>query len=274
MTEDADPAFEALARRISGQAGLDVGAYKERCLRRRIAVRMRACGSHTYSEYLAELDRRPEELGRLVDTITINVTKFYRNPETWSWIERNVLPTLVRERQGRLRAWSAGCASGEEPYTIAMVLARACDQAGNPAWLERSRIDATDIDRESLERARAATYQGRVFSETPPELVKAYTRLVGPETHEVDRRLRAIVEVHRLDLLREPPPASSYDLIFCRNVVIYFDRQNQERLMQGFFNALGPQGHLVLGKVETILGPTRDQLILVEPRERVYRKPA
>ena len=88
MTAEQDAAFTALAQRIAGRAGLDVGAYKDRCLRRRIAVRMRACGVHTYSDYLGELDRRPDEIDRLLDTLTINVTKFYRNPETWSWLEQ------------------------------------------------------------------------------------------------------------------------------------------------------------------------------------------
>jgi chemotaxis methyl-accepting protein methylase len=274
VTVEPDPAFDALARRIAGRAGLDVAAYKDRCLRRRIAVRMRACGAHSYEDYLAELDRRPDELDRLLDALTINVTKFYRNPETWSWLERHVLPALVTEREGRIRAWSAGCASGEEPYTLAMVLAVACETARHPEWLARVRIDATDIDRESLDRARAGRYQDRVFSETPPELVNRFCRRLGPDELEVEPRIRSIVEVRRLDLLREPPITAPYDLILCRNVVIYFDRRTQERLMAMFLEALAPAGHLVLGKVETIFGSTREQLTLIEPRERVYRKPA
>jgi chemotaxis methyl-accepting protein methylase len=273
VTAEQDAAFTALAQRIAGRAGLDVGAYKDRCLRRRIAVRMRACGVHTYADYLGELDKRPDELDRLLDTITINVTKFYRNPETWSWLERNLLTALVSARRGRVRVWSAGCASGEEPYTIAMVLAQACAAAGREDWIDDVRIDATDIDRESLDRARAARYNERVFSETPPLLVQRYCRQLGPEEFEVDSRLRSVVAIRRLDLLREPPIVPQYDLIFCRNVVIYFDRRTQERLMGIFFDALIPGGHLVLGKVETIFGPIRDRLVLVEPRERVYRKP-
>ena len=273
MTAEQDAAFTVLAQRIAGRAGLDVGAYKDRCLRRRIAVRMRACGVHTYADYLGELDKRPDELDRLLDTLTINVTKFYRNPETWSWLERNLLTALVSARKGRVRVWSAGCASGEEPYTIAMVLAQACAAAGREDWIDDVRIDATDIDRESLDRARAARYNERVFSETPPLLVQRYCRRLGPEEFEVDSRLRAVVSIRRLDLLREPPIVPQYDLIFCRNVVIYFDRRTQERLMGIFFDALIPGGHLVLGKVETIFGPIRDRLALVEPRERVYRKP-
>jgi chemotaxis methyl-accepting protein methylase len=273
VTAEQDAAFTVLAQRIAGRAGLDVGAYKDRCLRRRIAVRMRACGVHTYADYLGELDKRPDELDRLLDTLTINVTKFYRNPETWSWLERNLLTALVSARKGRVRVWSAGCASGEEPYTIAMVLAQACAAAGREDWIDDVRIDATDIDRESLDRARAARYNERVFSETPPLLVQRYCRRLGPEEFEVDSRLRAVVSIRRLDLLREPPIVPQYDLIFCRNVVIYFDRRTQERLMGIFFDALIPGGHLVLGKVETIFGPIRDRLALVEPRERVYRKP-
>jgi chemotaxis methyl-accepting protein methylase len=271
---DADPGFLALARRIASTTGLDLGAYKDRCLRRRIAVRMRACGVLTYGEYVAVLDHKPEELERLLDALTINVTKVYRNPETWSYLEREVLPSLVEAREGRVRIWSAGCASGEESYTLAMVLAEALDRVGHREWRERVNIDATDIDKLSLERARLAEYPERVFSETPPALVKRYWERVGPDLFRLDPSLRDMVSIRRHDLLGEAPPVPHYDMILCRNVIIYFDRANQERLMLMFLEALAPGGFLVLGKVETIFGAARERLELIEPRERIYRRPA
>jgi chemotaxis protein methyltransferase CheR len=270
----ADPAFAALARRIATTTGLDLGAYKDRCLRRRIAVRMRACGVLTYGEYLVVLDHKPEELERLLDALTINVTKVYRNPETWSYLEREVLPGLVTAREGRVRIWSAGCASGEESYTLAMVLAEALDHVGHPEWRDRVNIDATDIDKLSLERARLAEYQERVFSETPPAMVKRYWKRAEPDLFRLDPALREMVSIRRHDLLGEAPPAPPYDMILCRNVIIYFDRTNQERLMLMFQAALAPGGYLVLGKVETIFGTARERLELIEPRERIYRRPA
>jgi chemotaxis protein methyltransferase CheR len=274
VTAREDQGFSALASRIAGEAGLDVGAYKDRCLRRRIAVRMRACGVHTYTEYLTVLDHTPQEFERLLDALTINVTKFFRNRETWDTLAGGVLPELIRAREGRIRAWSAGCSSGEEPYTIVMLMALVLERLGRIGWLDRIRVDATDFDKASLETARAAHYPLKAFSEAPAEVPRRFCQPIDAETVLVRPEFRALVEFRRHDLLRDPPVASGYDLIFCRNVVIYFDRATQEKLMSRFTDALVPKGILVLGKVETIFGPARDRLDLVDPRERIYRRVA
>src|SRR3989440_594028 len=178
------------------------------------------------------------------------------------------LDTLWVARRGEVRVWSAGCASGEEPYTVAVALAEAARRAGQEPLLARARVDATDIDRASLERTRAAQYPEAAFSETPPELVARYftgaPRQPAPE-------LRRIVHVAKHDLTSQPAPAPPYDLVACRNVVIYFDRAMQERLFTLFADALAPGGVLLLGKVETLFGPARERLVLEEPRERIYR---
>ena len=274
MSDRDEAGLQALAERIAGQSGLDVGAYKERCIRRRIAARMRACGVHTYGEYLGVLDQRPDELQRLLDALTINVTKFFRNPETWEWLGQHVLPELLEAHEGRLRAWSAGCASGEEAYTIVMLVARVLARRGHGAWLDRVRVDATDIDRDCMERARAGRYESRAFSEADPAIATRYCQPLAGGDLEVLPELRALVSVRRLDLTSDPAPTERYDLICCRNVIIYFDRATQERLMQLFAESLGPGGVLVLGKVETILGQARSRFELLEPRERIYRKAA
>jgi chemotaxis methyl-accepting protein methylase len=274
VTDGDEAGLQALAERIAGQSGLDVGAYKDRCIRRRIAARMRACGAHSYQEYLDVLDRRPEELEKLLDALTINVTKFFRNPETWEWLGLHVLPGLLEAREGRLRAWSAGCASGEEAYTIVMLTARVLTRLGRGGWLDRVRVDATDIDRDCLERARAARYEARAFSEADLEIPRRFCRPLPSGELEVVPELRSLVTVSRLDLTGDAPPTDHYDLICCRNVIIYFDQSTQERLMHLFADALGPGGVLVLGKVETILGRARSRFDLLEPRERIYRKAA
>lgn len=273
MTAVDDPGFAALARLISDGVGIGLDSYKDRCLRRRIAVRMRACGVHTYDDYAAHLAGSPEEYERLRDALTINVTRFYRNPETWDYLRKAVLPDLLRSRRGQLRVWSAGCASGEEPYTIAMVLADAAAALGRPEWLAGVRIDATDVDRASLERTRAARYRPETLTDLPHELLERWCRRDGTEW-VISEPLRRAVTVHAIDLGRDPPPAAHYDLVFCRNVVIYFGRAIQERLFERFADALAPGGYLVLGKVETLAGTARDRLRLVEPRERVYQRPA
>lgn len=269
---DEDPAFAALARQITSDADFAVAAYKDKCIRRRIAVRMRACGVHTYDDYRALLAGSPAECDRLRDALTINVTRFYRNPETWNLVRRAVLPALL-DRPGELRAWSAGCASGEEAYTLAILWADHLDRSGRGAELSHVGIDATDIDRSSLERARAAAYGSAGLAELPGDLVARYFESGGAEWRVVDR-VRRRVQVRQLDLSRDPPPRTGYDLILCRNVVIYFDRRTQERVFGTFADALAPGGFLVLGKVETLVGPARDRLTLVDPRERVYRRPA
>ena len=270
--EEAD--FSTLTRVISERAGLVLDAYKDKCLKRRIAVRMRACGAHTYADYRRVLDNSPAECERLGDALTINVTRFYRNPETWNRFAAHLLPELLERREGRLRIWSAGCASGEEPYTIAMLVAEACAVRGMPEWIGRARIDATDIDRVSLERAAAARYRAECFADTPAALVDRYTLAIAGGEREVVSSLRDCVHIQRLDFSGGRPPEPEYDLICCRNVVIYFERTMQERLFLTFADLLAPDGILILGKVETLFGPARDRLVLVDARERIYRRPA
>jgi chemotaxis protein methyltransferase CheR len=264
--------FAELARTISEGSGFTLQAYKDKCIRRRIAVRMRACGVHTYADYQALLEATPTEYERLRDALTINVTRFYRNAETWNLLRNELLAPLCDPRLGEFRAWSAGCSSGEEAYTLAVLVADRFDRDGRSEQLNRVAIDATDVDRVSLERARTARYQAEGLSEMPPELLAAYLQPDGRE-YRVTERVRRRVFVRRLDLSREPPPRTHYQLILCRNVVIYFDRPMQERLFQVFAGALAPGGLLILGKVETLFGPARESLALVDPRERVYRRP-
>jgi chemotaxis methyl-accepting protein methylase len=272
VTPPDDPGFAALARKISG-AGFAVEAYKDKCVRRRIAVRMRACGVHTYADYQALLDRSPTEYERLRDALTINVTRFYRNAETWNLLRRDLIPRICAPGSGEIRVWSAGCSSGEEAYTIAILAAEHLDRAGRSGELGRLVVDATDVDRLSLERAVAARYRPENLTEMPPELVHRYLDPAGPEL-QIVARVRGRVFVRRVDLSSAPPPRRDYHMVVCRNVLIYFDRPMQERLLQIFTDSLAPGGYLVLGKVETLFGPVRERLLLVDPRERVYRRPA
>jgi len=254
-------AFQALTQKISKARGLSCESYKDKCLKRRIAVRMRARGVHTYDDYSRLLDSDAREYQELLDALTINVTKFFRNLETW-----DALRPYLRQlgaAYADLRIWSAGCASGEEPYTIAVL---ALETLGDRA--ARVVIDATDIDRLSLERTQQAKYPDAAFTEMPVQLKLRYFRDDQPLPI-----VRELVQVRAHDLMREPPPRPLYHLIVCRNVVIYFERRAQERLFKVFVEALAPGGVLLLGKVETLFGPARERLRLVDPRERIYTKP-
>jgi len=258
--------FLALTQKISRMRGVSCESYKDKCLKRRLAVRMRARGVHTYDDYSRLLDEDTHEYEQLLDALTINVTKFYRNAETWHAL-RPHLAAQWAARHGHLRVWSAGCASGEEPYTIAVLLA---EIAGSKST-EHASIDATDVDRLSLERTRQAQYPETAFTEMPVDLKRRY--FSGAPLLQPVPAVRSLVRITAHDLMREPPPHKAYDLIVCRNVVIYFERQAQERLFQVFVDALIPGGILLLGKVETLFGPARDRLTLIDPRERIYKKP-
>ncbi len=273
MTPTDDSGFAALTRKIAAGSGFAVEGYKDKCVRRRIAVRMRACGVHTYADYQALLDRSPSEYERLRDALTINVTRFYRNAETWNLLRRDLVPRLFDQGEREIRIWSAGCSSGEEAYTIAILAAEHLDRRGRGLELERLVVDATDVDRLSLERATAARYRPESVSEMPPELVSRYLEVAGPELQVVPR-VRSRVTVRRFDLSSGAPLRRDYHMVVCRNVLIYFDRPMQERLFQLFTDSLSPGGYLVLGKVESLFGSVRDRLVMVDPRERVYRRPA
>ena len=273
MLTGDDEGFAALTRTISATAGLALDGYKEKCLRRRIAVRMRACGVHTFADYQRLLSSEPAEYEKLTDALTINVTRFYRNAETWDRLARDLLPGLWAARQGAVRVWSAGCSSGEEPYTLAMLLAAEAERSARRTWLERATVVATDIDKVCLERARAGRYPQAAFQETPAALTERYTTPAAGG-RDVVPELRKIVDIRRVDLFLDPLPGPAFDLITCRNVIIYFDRDSQERLFTRFVDALLPGGILVLGKVETLFGPARDRLELVDVRERIFRRPA
>ncbi|MBI1808472.1 MAG: protein-glutamate O-methyltransferase CheR, partial [Gemmatimonadetes bacterium] len=248
--------------------GFVAPSYKGTCLRRRIAVRMRARGQTDYAAYGRLLDQDPAEYERLLDALTINVTKLYRNSEAWHAVREQVLPELWALPTPRLRGWVAGCSSGEEAYTLAALWHAYAAARHETERLARLRIVATDIDRASLEAAAAGRYDEAAFAEMPAALRERYfgaARTAAPE-------LRALLDFRRHDMLREAPPNGPYQLITCRNVIIYFDRASQEGLLRRFHDALAPGGLLVLGKVETLLGPARALFEVVDQRQRIFRR--
>lgn len=266
---EADPAFQALLAKIARERQFQCGSYKIRCLRRRIAVRLRARNLATYEEYAALLDADEREYDKLLDALTINVTKFFRNWETYAVLQRAVVPAIWSLPDPVLNIWSAGCASGEEAYSLAILFHRHAVAVGEEHRLDRVRVVGTDIDRQSLEAARRATYPESTFADTPPELQRAFFSPGFPAT--VDPRIRAMVQFTVHDLLRQPPPTAQH-LIACRNVIIYFDRHAQERLFERFHAALAPGGFLAMGKVETLLGESRSRFLPVDARERIFRR--
>jgi len=261
--------FAALLAKIAREREFVCHSYKEKCLRRRIAVRLRAKGVATYDDYARLLESDPREYDTLLDTLTINVTKFFRNWDAFSALSRTVVPSLWSLPADALNIWSAGCASGEEAYSLAALFHSHATEQHDTARLSRVRVLGTDIDRESLVAANRGTYPDAAFADTPRALRDAYFSHGAPA--DVDHRLRALVRFARHDLIREPAPSGQH-LIACRNVIIYFDRTAQESLFARFHDALVPGGFLVLGKVETLLGPTRNLFAPVDARERIFRR--
>jgi chemotaxis methyl-accepting protein methylase len=271
MIELQDAEFAALTRKIARDVQFGCASYKEKCLRRRIAVRMRAHGVHTYGDYARILDSDAREYERLLDTLTINVTKLFRNWETFEAIGRLVLPALWERGDAGLRLWSAGCASGEEAYSLAVLLHRHAVTRRETHRLGNTPVLGTDIDRASLDAAARGVYQEASFADTPAELRRAYFSATAP--YAVRPEVRQLVRFARHDLLRDPPPVVGAHLITCRNVIIYFDRATQEALFERFHDALVPGGFLVLGKVETLFGPARHRFVSIDARERIFQRP-
>jgi chemotaxis protein methyltransferase CheR len=260
-----------LIEKITRERGFQCSSYKDKCLRRRIAVRMRARGASGCAEYSAILDSDAHEYDRLMRSLTVNVTKFFRNWETYSAVSEKIVPALMDGRQREVRVWSAGCATGEEPMSIAILMHRHAAGVNGLDLLDSVSIVGTDIDRTCLDHAERGVYQESALGDTPPDIRDEYFReasgfvTVLPEA-------RRLVRYGQADLLHFRAPVDSPHLILCRNVVIYFERAAQDALFAHFYETLAPGGYLVLGKVETLLGPTRALFRPVNARERIFQK--
>ena len=266
-----DREFEELTRKISRDRGFACASYKEKCLRRRIAVRMRARGVHSYADYAVVLDSDAAEYDRLLDALTINVTKLFRNWSMYELLGDVVVPALWKTDTPRIHIWSAGCSSGEEAYSLAIQFHRYASEHGQLSRADRIDVLGTDIDRASLSAAELGQFTESAFEETPYALRERYFSATSPFT--IVPAIRRHVRFQRRDLLDEFPAApGGFQLIACRNVLIYFDRDTQERLLMRFHEALAPGGFLVLGKVETLLGHVRSRFAPIDARERIFRR--
>ncbi|MFL5529400.1 MAG: CheR family methyltransferase [Gemmatimonadaceae bacterium] len=271
MIQGDEASFRALLEKITRERGFRCTSYKDRCLRRRIAVRMRAKGTFLPNEYAGVLDADPREYDRLMRSLTVNVTKFFRNWDTYSALQSKVVPALWSRGERELRIWSAGCASGEEPYSVGILLHKHATDTGEHARLDTVSIVGTDIDSECLGAAARACYAETALGDTPHELREKYfPEVAGLHTMLPD--VKRLVTFECSDLLGSPPPFDDVHLILCRNVIIYFEREAQDALFAEFHRVLAPGGFLVLGKVETLLGDARNLFAPVNARERIFRK--
>ncbi len=263
--------FAAIAELLLCQRQLDLDHYKDRCIRRRIARRLRARAVRDVDSYLGLLRTEPEELDTLAATLSIHVSQFFRNPDTYRVMEQSILPDLCSRarKNGRseLVLWSAGCAAGEEAYSLALL----ADDLAAPGL--EIRILATDISEPVLETARQAIFSSARIKEVPPAVLSRYFDKMGGDRYRLIDRIRSKVRFAQHNIMTEEdyPPA---DLILCRNVLIYFTREEQERILARFAAALPEQGALVLGRSETLVGDNRRLFHPEFPTERIYRRTA
>ncbi len=250
---DSDPGFEALLEFLRDGRGFDYTSYRRPTLMRRFEKRMHAVEATNYDEYKDYLETHPEEHAELFNTILINVTEFFRDKEPWELLERDVLPAIIEAKgeERPIRVWSAGCASGEEPYTVAMLL---CEALGDDAFRERTKIYATDVDDHALAQAREALFTPKQLENVPPELREKYFPQVD-HGYQFRNDVRRAVIFGRNDLHHDPP-ISRVDLLICRNTLMYFAPPAQERILAHFYFALQPGGYLMVGKAEALQSRT------------------
>ncbi|NAZ87101.1 PAS domain-containing protein [Kineococcus sp. T90] len=247
--------------------GFDFTGYKRPSLERRVRRRMADVGIATYEEYRDRLEVDADEFTALFNTILINVTSFFRDAEAWERLRTDLLPQLLeRKPTGPLRAWSAGCASGQEAYTTAICLA---ELLGPEQFRERVKIYATDADEEALAHARTATYGEREVRSVPPELLEKYFEASGGRfTFRQD--LRRSVIFGRADLVQDAP-ISHVDLLTCRNTLMYLTAETQARIAERLHYSLNPEGLLFLGKAEMLLSQS-SLFSPVDLKNRIFRR--
>jgi two-component system CheB/CheR fusion protein len=264
---EPDPQFEALLRYLKESRGFDFTGYKRTSLMRRTDRRMLAVDIDSYEAYQDFLEVHPDEFTALFNTILINVTSFFRDDDAWSHLEHELVPELLRQRpDGPLRVWSAGCASGEEAYSLAMVLA---EQLGVPEFRRRVKIYATDVDEEALAQGRQARYDATQLRGMAPERLERYFE-PAEDRFVFNQELRRSVIFGRNDLVQDAP-ISHVDLLVCRNALMYFNAETQGRILQRLHFALCPTGILFLGKAEMLL--SHDDLFqAVDLKRRFFRK--
>jgi two-component system CheB/CheR fusion protein len=263
---EVDPAFEALLDYIRDNRGFDFTGYKRASLARRISKRMHEVGIEAVGAYQDYLEVHPEEFTHLFNTILINVTSFFRDTAAWDYVAQEVVPRVLERKAApdHVRVWSAGCASGEEAYTIAMVLA---EHVGLARMIERVKIYATDLDEDALAQARAGAYAEKGVDAIPLDFREKYLERAN-DRFTFRTELRRAVIFGRHDLVKDAP-ISRVDLIACRNTLMYFNAEVQSRIYNGFHFALAPHGYLLLGKSEMLLTRTT----IFEPadlRRRVF----
>jgi two-component system, chemotaxis family, CheB/CheR fusion protein len=238
---------------LKEKRGFDFAGYKTGTLVRRVNKRLQAAGVQSYRDYIDYLEVHPDEFNRLFDTILINVTAFFRDQIAWDFLAKELLPKIISEKKPdeKIRIWSTGCASGQETYSIAMLLS---EELGEELYQERVKIYATDVDEDALSQARQAAYTKDELKDVPEYLAAKYFDECG-DNFCIHKDLRRNIIFGRNDLISDAP-ISRLDLLICRNTLMYFNAEIQAKILSRFHFALNEKGVLFLGKAEMLLTHT------------------
>jgi chemotaxis protein methyltransferase CheR len=245
--------FSQISQIVYEHSGIRLNAGKEELVRSRLIKRLRSLGIESFDAYLKHVqeDSTSQELNVMIDSLTTNKTSFFREKQHFDYLRTRILPTIKNRNDG-LRIWSAGCSSGEEPYSIAMLLSEEL------SGVERSslKILATDISARVLAKARTGEYDADCMRDVPVPLLSKYFSLIQSNPsrfYRVNDCLRKMVTFARLNLMDTWPMRGPFDVIFCRNVMIYFDNASQRDLVRRFSEMLIPGGHLLVGHSESLV---------------------
>ena len=258
--------------------GFDLSGYHVSLVEQQIAVRLKESNCADLSEYGEYLRDNPEEISRLLDILTINVTRFFRDPLVFELIGNLLLPRLVQEKlkeeKKSLRIWTAGCATGEEAYSIAILAAESLQKTGIDIKVN---IFATDVDEKSLEKARKGFYDPERLQEIKFGLLEKYF-IKNNGVYQVIPEIKKRVEFSFFDLLdrkHNAPPESifgGFDIILCRNVLIYYQEETQNDILRKLHLSLDEKGYLVLGEVETPCRQYRDRFQRIDENCKIFKK--
>lgn len=241
--------YEDFKKDVYNLTKIDLSAYKERQMKRRIDSLIEKHKIGGYTAYVQELKNNKDIFDEFVSYLTINVSEFYRNPEQWKLLETRVFPFLFDKFGKNLKIWSAACSTGDEPYSLVMLLSRFMP-------LDKIKIFATDLDLQVMDKAKGGLYGDKSLKGLPSEFVKKYFTKVNDRAYQISNDIKKCVEFKQHNLLRDSYP-TNFDLIVCRNVLIYFTEEAKEEVYVKFNGSLKKEGILFVGSTEQIVQPQR-----------------
>lgn len=256
--------WNLLTQTINKEVKFKCEEYNKNFLSRRVEVRLRTLNLNSYKEYAEILKNDEKEQQKLRTELTIHVTHFFRDKEFYDAFKDEIIPLLKNKKE--IKIWSAGCSTGEEPYSIVICFK---EKLGENLENKKISIIAQDYCQDTIEKAKIGEYEEYQFREMPIEYKEKYFEKIN-EKYKVKEDLKKYVKFETADILREKP--RNLDIIICRNTVIYFEAETKAKLYVDFYDILNKEGIFILGKTETINGPAREKFKVLNAKERIYKK--